>query len=117
MLRLQPTLTLSSNNVLPSDPCDPIELTTHHYPYPFLPYSPSLWPQKDPSLPVVFYIKPFQPSRDAHLDVVDKWVLLAYALSEAVFGPELSSKLPSPQSLKGLKHSARISPFRDCGKP
>lgn len=31
---------LSSNKVLPSDPGDPIELTTRHYPYPFLPYSP-----------------------------------------------------------------------------
>jgi len=37
---------LSSNKVLPSDPGDPIELTTRHYPYPFLPYSPSFWPGK-----------------------------------------------------------------------
>lgn len=40
-LRLRPIMILSSNKVLPSDPGDPIELTTRHYPYPFLPYSPS----------------------------------------------------------------------------
>lgn len=31
-------------------------------------------------------------------------VLSAYVLSEATFGPELSSKPPSPLSLKGRKH-------------
>lgn len=73
-LRLRPIMILSSNKVLPSDPGDPIELTTRHYPYPFLPYSPSFWPRKDPNLPVFCYIKAFQPSRDVRLDAVDKWI-------------------------------------------
>ena len=61
-LCLRSIMILSSNKVLPSDPRGPIELTTHHYPYPFLPYSPSFWPRK---ARVFHYIKAFQPSRDA----------------------------------------------------